>query len=136
MANTKKHQHFGIKGELIKLLGQLPCDGLDPQLGGCPFRRHGMCREVEKLDYCAVQAFADHLIANGVTVQNTEGCEYCNTSESIYHHSSAIHDSMDEDVYVSGNVLVVDIGCHTYGTTDIKFCPMCGRKLAEPPKGE
>lgn len=69
MADVKRHRHDGLKGELIILLGQLPCDGPDPQLGGCPDRRHGMCREVEKLDYCAVQALADHLIASGVTVQ-------------------------------------------------------------------
>ena len=69
MSDGKKHRHTGIKGELIRLLGQLPCDGPDPQMGGCPFRRHGICREVDKLDYCAVQAFADHLIANSVTIQ-------------------------------------------------------------------
>ena len=69
MADGKKYRHTGIKGELIRLLCQLPCDGADPQMGGCPDRRHGVCREVDKLDYCAVQAFADHLIANGVTIQ-------------------------------------------------------------------
>lgn len=81
-------------------------------------------------------AVADDLIANGVTVQGLDGCEYCKHSESIYHHSSGIHDSMDEDVYISGNNIVVDIGCHSYGTEEIKFCPMCGRKLPHPPKGE
>lgn len=69
MADVTRHQHNGLKGELIRLLGQLPCDGPDPQLGGCPDRRHGICREVEKLDYCAVQALAEHLIAFGVTIQ-------------------------------------------------------------------
>ena len=90
--------------------------------------------ERDARDTCA--EIADHLISNGVTIQENDGCVYCKDSESVYHHSSEIHDSMDEDVYISGNSIVVDIGCHSYGTVEIKFCPMCGRKLSEPPKGE
>ena len=51
---------------LIGLLEQCPCDG--PENVGCPDRKHGMCRMMDKLDYCAVAHLADHLIANGVTV--------------------------------------------------------------------
>lgn len=69
MVDVTRHQHNGLKGELVRLLGQLPCDGPDPQLGGCPCRRYGICRLVDKLDYCAVQALADHLIANGAVIQ-------------------------------------------------------------------
>ena len=83
-----------------------------------------------------IEAVADYLLDSGVTVQEHDGCEYCKHSESVYHNSSGIHDSMDEDVYISGNNIVVDIGCHSYGTAEIKFCPMCGRKLPQPPKGE
>ena len=85
---------------------------------------------------CLYKLMADVMIENGVTVQELDGCEYCKDSESVYHHSSGIHDSMDEDVYISGNNIVVDIGCHSYGTAEIKFCPMCGRRLPQPPKGE
>ena len=60
------------------------------------------------------------------------GCEYCNDCESIYHCSSEINDSMDEDVYISGNCIIVDIGCHSYGLVKINFCPMCGRRLYLP----
>ena len=80
--------------------------------------------------------FADFIACNGVTVQEQDGCEYCKHGESVYHNSSGIHDSMDEDVYISGNNIVVDIGRHSYGTAEIKFCPMCGRELPQPPKGE
>lgn len=66
--------------------------------------------------------------------ERENGCEYCTDNKNIYHLSSGIHDSMDEDVYISGNALVVDIGCHSYGSSVIKFCPMCGRRLPEPPK--
>ena len=61
--------------------------------------------------------------------ERERGCEYCTDSKNIYHLKSGIHDSMDEDVYISGNALVVDIGCHSYGSSVINFCPMCGRRL-------
>lgn len=66
--------------------------------------------------------------------ERERGCEYCTDNKNIYHLSSGIHDSMDEDVYISGNALVVDIGCHSYGSSVIKFCPMCGRRLPQPQK--
>lgn len=66
--------------------------------------------------------------------ERENGCEYCTDSKNIYHLASGVHDSMDEDVYISGNALVVDIGCNSYGSADINYCPMCGRRLQEPPK--
>ena len=62
-------------------------------------------------------------------IDREKGCEYCKESKDIYQVKSELHDSMNEDVYVSGDALVVDIGCHSYGTAEIRFCPMCGRKL-------
>ena len=64
--------------------------------------------------------------------ERDRGCEYCNDDKSIYHRSSEIHDSMDEDVYISGNCLIVDIGCRSYSCASINFCPMCGRRLHLP----
>lgn len=64
--------------------------------------------------------------------ERERGCEYCNDGKSIYHRSSEIHNSMDEDVYISGSSLAVDIGCHSYGQVEINFCPMCGRRLYLP----
>lgn len=56
--------------ELIGLLGKCPCDG--PEDIGCPDRKCGACRMVDKLDYCAVTHLADHLIANGVVISKME----------------------------------------------------------------
>lgn len=53
--------------ELIGLLGKCPCDG--PEDVGCPDRKYGACLMVDKLDHCALMHLADHLIANGVTIQ-------------------------------------------------------------------
>lgn len=54
-----------MRNKLIKLL-EIPCDGPE-ELGSCPMRKYGMCTELEKMDFCAIQHLADHLIANGVT---------------------------------------------------------------------
>ena len=97
---------------------------------------NSFAEQYEKRGLLTAPHTATDLIARGVTVQELDGCEYCNDNKSVYYHGSGIHDSMDEDVYVSGNNLVVDIGCHSYGTAEIKFCPMCGRRLPQPPKGE
>lgn len=56
--------------KLLKLLYYASCESeLEGKPGSCPYRKHGRCGEVERLDYCAVQHLADHLIANGVTIQ-------------------------------------------------------------------
>ena len=57
-----------MRERLIRLLGLCHCDGGE-ELGNCPYRKHGVCAEIYKIDYCAIQNLADHLIANGVTVQ-------------------------------------------------------------------
>lgn len=69
-------------------------------------------------------------------LEREKGCEYCKESKNIYQVKSELHDSMNEDVYVSGDALVVDIGCHSYGTAEIRFCPMCGRPLKTAMPGE
>ena len=63
--------------------------------------------------------------------ERSKGCEYCTDSKSIYEIKSKLHDSYNTDVYISETALVVDIGCHSFGTAGVKFCPMCGRRLEE-----
>ena len=75
-------------------------------------------------DQFRIETTVDHLIANGVTVQELDGCEYCNDGSIIYN--------ADEEFYISGNTLRVDIGCHCYSQVKINFCPMCGRRLHLP----
>ena len=82
---------------------------------------------VELLDNFPVQMewhdneeLADHLIAHGVTVQELDGCEYCN----------GLPFSQMED-FTMPNASKKD-----YDIVTIRFCPMCGRRLPQPPKGE
>ena len=63
---------------------------------------------------------ADFMIANGVTVQELDGCEYCN----------GLPFSQMED-FTMPNASKKD-----YDIVTIRFCPMCGRRLPQPPKGE
>lgn len=63
--------------------------------------------------------------------ERSKGCEYCADCKSIYEIKSPLHDSYNTDVYISENALLVDIGCHSFGTAAIEFCPMCGRRLEE-----
>ena len=63
---------------------------------------------------------ADFLIAHGVTVQEQDGCEYCN----------GLPFSQMED-FTMPNASKKD-----YDIVTIRYCPMCGRKLPQLPKGE
>ena len=58
-------------------------------------------------------------------------CEYYNESKNIHEIKSKLHDSMNTEIYITGESLVVDIIYHSYGTADIKFHLMFGRNLKE-----
>ena len=84
------------------------------------------------------EELADGLIAHGVTVQAVDGCEYCKEYEDLPEHfisSKPVGRVFDTCIQIDENgrwhleaPSGVDIG--------IRFCPMCGRKLPPPPKGE
>ena len=67
-----------------------------------------------------IEKIASNLIAHGVTVQELDGCEYCN----------GLPFSQMED-FTMPNASKKD-----YDIVTIRFCPMCGRRLPQPPKGE
>lgn len=73
----------------------------------------------------------DYLINSGVTVQELDGCEYCNEDSDGYR-------KMIGAFYITnpfhGNVW--NIETRNCKPRQIYFCPMCGRRLPQPPKGE
>lgn len=81
---------------------------------------------------------AEKLIANGVTVQELDGCKYCKEYEDLPEHfidGKPVGRVFDTCIQTDENgrwhlevPSGVDIG--------IKFCPMCGRRLPQPTKGE
>ena len=86
---------------------------------------------VELLGRCAVEEsitiepvaenrLVDFLANHGVTVQEQDGCEYCN----------GLPFSQMED-FTMPNASKKD-----YDIVTIRYCPICGRRLPQPPKGE
>ena len=71
---------------------------------------------------------ADHLIANGVTVQELDGCDFCKKFDFAGARA---------EVNKYGAHISIAI-CNTKFPDDerFKFCPVCGRRLPQPPKGE
>ena len=86
---------------------------------------------VELLGRCAVEEsitiepvaenrLVDFLTNHGVTVQDQDGCEYCN----------GLPFSQMED-FTMPNASKKD-----YDIVTSRYFPMCGRRLPQPPKGE
>ena len=59
-----------MKEKLLRLMYHATCESeLEGKTGSCPYRKHGRCGEIERLDLCAITHLAEELLANGVTVQ-------------------------------------------------------------------
>ena len=80
------------------------------------------------------EIIADYLIANGVTVtdNNVGGkCDYCHEDAEGYRKMIGAFSITNP---FHGSTWQIETAhCKP---RQIYFCPMCGRKLAEPPKGE
>ena len=87
---------------------------------------------------CFPERFADHLIAHGVTVQELDGCKYCKEYEDLPEHfidGKPVGRVFDTCIQPNENGLWhIEVPCGT--DIGIRFCPMCGRRLPQPPKGE
>ena len=81
---------------------------------------------------------ADHLIAHGVVMQVPDGCEYCEEYEDLPEHfvsDKPVGKVFDTCIQTDENGrwhLEVPSGANI----GIKFCPVCGRKLPQSPKGD
>ena len=90
------------------------------------------------------EGIADHLIANGVTFasdnnvgrndvpdNNVGKCDYCHEDREGYRKMIGAFSITNP---FHGSTWQIETAhCKP---RNIYFCPMCGRKLAEPPKGE
>ena len=90
------------------------------------------------VDEVAAEVLADHLIANGVTVQELDGCKYCKEYEDLPEHfidGEPVGRVFDTCIQPNENGLWhLEVPCGA--DIGIRFCPMCGRRLPQPPKGE
>lgn len=93
------------------------------------FLNNSFAEQYEKRGLLTAPHTATDLIANGVTVKELNGCEYCNEDSDGYR-------KMIGAFYITnpfhGNVWNIET-CHCK-PRQIYFCPMCGRMLTEPPK--
>ena len=81
---------------------------------------------------------AENLIENGVTVQELDGCKYCKEYEDLPEHfidGKPVGRVFDTCIQTNENGLWhIEVPCGT--DIGIRFCPMCGRRLTQPQKGE
>ena len=81
---------------------------------------------------------AEKLIANGVTVQELDGCKYCKEYEDLPEHfidGKPVGRIFDTCIQPNENGLWhIEVPCGA--DIGIRFCPMCGRELLRPQKGE
>lgn len=80
---------------------------------------------------CTYKAQADYLIAHGVTVQELDGCEYCKEDSEGFRRMFGAFSLVNP---FHGKTWQIHAGkCKP---REINFCPMCGRRLPQPPKRE
>ena len=91
----------------------------------------GECKDCFANGSCYYYRVADRLIANGITVQELDGCEYCNEDSEGYRKMIGAFSITNP---FHGNVW--NIETRHCKPRKIYFCPMCGRRLPKPPKGE
>ena len=77
------------------------------------------------------EEIADNLLDSGVTVQELDGCAYCKEDREGYRKMIGAFSITNP---FHGNVWNIET-CHCK-PRQIYFCPICGRRLPEPPKGE
>ena len=81
---------------------------------------------------------ADYLINSGVTVQELDGCKYCKEYEDLPEHfidGKPVGRVFDTCIQPNENGLWhIEVPCGA--DIGIRFCPMCGRRLPQQPKGE
>ena len=87
---------------------------------------------------CFPDRFADYLINNGVTVKGLDGCKYCKEYEDLPEHfidDKPVGRVFDTCIQTDENGRW-HIEVPSGADIGIKFCPMCGRRLPQPIKGE
>ena len=110
-----------VREKLVELLGEMQETGVNeiPAGFGCT------------LQYITNEIVAAHLISHGVTVQELDGCEYCNEDSEGYRKMLGAFSITNP---FHGSVWNIET-CHCK-PRQIYFCPMCGLRLPQPPKGE
>ena len=92
---------------------------------------------IKRLENCAASPYMMAAIDLAISAlqereKRSKGCEFCDGTERSMMFRKGECAAMSDEVYVSGDAIIIDYGCKAYDTVKIGFCPMCGRPL----KGE
>ena len=120
-----------VKEKIVELLGRV-------QQMGVIYRENQMDERYPTIEQIRNTEVAARLIANGVTVQDLDGCKYCEEYEDLPEHfidGKPVGRVFDTCIQPNENGLWhLEVPCDT--DIGIRFCPMCGREFPKPPKGE
>ena len=120
-----------VKEKLVELLGRV-------QQMGVIYRENQMDERYPTIEQIRNTEVAACLIANGVTVQDLDGCKYCEEYEDLPEHfidGKPVGRVFDTCIQPNENGLWhLEVPCGA--DIGIRFCPMCGRRLPQQPKGE
>ena len=120
-----------VKEKLVEIMEDLGCN--NEYCKDCEF-----CNDIDGCVHRQKEIIADRLIANGVTVQELDGCKYCKEYEDLPEHfidGKPVGRVFDTCIQTDENGLWhIEVPCGA--DIGIRFCPMCGRELPKPPKGE
>ena len=110
-----------VKEKLVELLNEVQETGVNEIPAGFGCTRQYITNEI----------VAAHLISHGVTVRELDGCEYCKEDNEGFRKMFGAF-SLENPFH--GKTWKICAGkCKPM---EIYFCPMCGRRLSQPPKGE
>ena len=112
-----------VREKLIEIV----CDAIESDgcIGHC---NHSPCFEVERV--------VNALIDKGVTVQEQDGCDYCQLFDDPCGVPMIAQEESESDrgIYLYNGFLCANGG--EFCEARVNFCPMCGRRFPQPPKGE
>lgn len=100
-----------IRENLLHLIGQVQDWGIDST-------------DVVETNSVDNEVLADHLLDNGVTLPESEGCDYCQEDIDGFRRMLGAFSITNP---FHGSVWNIET-CHCK-PRQIYFCPMCGRKL-------
>ena len=110
-----------VREKLVQVLGEVQETGVNEIPAGFGCTRQYITNEI----------VSAHLVSHGVTVQELDGCEYCKEDNEGFRRMFGAF-SLENPFH--GKTWKICAGkCKPM---EIYFCPMCGRKLPQPPKGE
>ena len=110
-----------VKEKLVELIAQKVCDTWSESCDQWLPHDCGKCYAND----CHISELADHLISNGVTVQEQDGCDYCQLFDDPCGVPMIAQEESESDrgIYLYNGFLCANGG--EFCEARVNFCPMC-----------